>query len=253
MPIDVYFLPDWTSTEEFADRTVIVIDILRATTTITQALAAGATEVIPCLEVEDACHIERRYAAPPELERRTVLGGERGGCRIEGFQLGNSPAEYTKESVGGKTVLFTTTNGTRAMHQCRQAKRVLLGAFNNLSAVMAAVRGESDVALLCAGTNGRVTSEDVLFAGAVVHSFVANHSDRSLLNDEAILALDAWERLVNEGVKDHLVDRLRQSRGGRNLVQLGMFEDIAFAAQIDTTSVVAELNLAEWRIHPMRA
>src|SRR5438132_10850132 len=107
---------------------VVVIDVLRAAPTIFQALAAGATEVVPCLEVEEAKKIAVQIA------RSAILGGERGGKQIPDFDLGNSPAEYTPERVAGKTVVFTTTNGTRAMLRCEAARRVLIAAFTNLSA-----------------------------------------------------------------------------------------------------------------------
>ena len=108
----VHFLPNLTTPERLADETVVVIDVLRASTTITWALASGASCVIPCLEVEKA----RAKAA--EIGTDVLLGGERAGELIEGFDLGNSPSEYTREMVDGKTIVFTTTNGTRAMVQC---------------------------------------------------------------------------------------------------------------------------------------
>ena len=97
-----------------------------------------------------------------------MLGGERRGKRIEGFDLGNSPAEYTPEAVGGRRVFITTTNGTRALHHARLARRVVVGAFVNLSAVVASVRDEPRVDILCAGTDGSETREDILAAGAIV-------------------------------------------------------------------------------------
>src|SRR5258706_13920045 len=127
--LDVYLLPALVEPAQLAGKTAVVIDVLRATTTIVHALAAGATQVIPCLEVDEA----RRIAA--ELGERAISGGERGGKQIPGFDLGNSPAEYSRERVAGKTVVFTTTNGTRAMLRCKAARRVLLGAFVNFSAV----------------------------------------------------------------------------------------------------------------------
>ena len=252
MPLDVYLLPAWTSSETLANRVVVVIDLLRATTTITQALSAGAREVIPCLEVNDAQELAAHWRQEPG-RGAAVLGGERGGQRIPGFDLGNSPAEYTAESVGGKTVLFTTTNGTRAMQLCRQARRVLLGSFNNLSALAAELRGERDVALLCAGTQGFVTAEDVYFAGALVDAFLADRSEPIPQNDEAVLARAAWKGIVGREVPERLASHLQESRGGRNLARLGMQDDILWAARIDTIGLVAELQLREWRIRGRHA
>ena len=122
--IHVYALPNFAAAEDFVGGTVVVIDVLRATTTIVFALEAGATEVIPCLEVGDARAMAEKF--PPGT---AVLGGERNGLPIEGFDLGNSPSEYTPETVGGKTVIFTTTNGTRAMLRCQKAAQVSLGGL----------------------------------------------------------------------------------------------------------------------------
>ena len=156
----VYFLPSLADAAMFVGRTVVVVDILRATTTIVHALAAGAKEVIPLLDVAEArCKAQAIGSA-------VMLGGERGGKRIEGFDLGNSPTEYTAEAVGGKSVVFTTTNGTRAMQLCRSANRVLIGAFTNFSAVCRELEREEHVDILCAGTDGQITREDVLFAGS---------------------------------------------------------------------------------------
>jgi 2-phosphosulfolactate phosphatase len=160
--IQAHFLPQLTTPEALAGQTVVVIDVLRATTVITTALAAGARRVIPCLEVDEARQIAARL---PKNE--VLLGGERHGLPIEGFDLGNSPADYTAERVAGRTLVFTTTNGTQAMRQCHQARRVLIGAFVNLRAVVAALTESESVHLLCAGTNGAITREDVLLAGAI--------------------------------------------------------------------------------------
>jgi 2-phosphosulfolactate phosphatase len=147
--IDVHLLPALVELDQLAGQNVVVIDVLRATTTIIYALASGAIQVIPCLEVDEA-----RLVAAVEVPGSTVLGGERGGLPIPGFGLGNSPREYTRQRVGGKTVVFTTTNGTRALLRCKAARRVLIGAFVNHSAICRELADEADFALLCAGTDG---------------------------------------------------------------------------------------------------
>src|SRR5215218_3513126 len=111
----VHKLPQAVDREELVGSTVVVVDLLRATSTICQALAAGATEVVPFLEVSQALEAAEKHG-----RRDIVLGGERGGKRIDGFDLGNSPAEYTPATVGGRRVFFTTTNGTRALDHARQ-------------------------------------------------------------------------------------------------------------------------------------
>jgi 2-phosphosulfolactate phosphatase len=255
--IALYLLPSLVEPEQLAGRIVVVIDVLRATTTIIHALAAGATQVLPCLEVEEARLLAKTLAT------KVVLGGERAGGKIAGFDLGNSPLEYTPQAVGGKTLVFTTTNGTRAMNRCKSARRVLIGGFVNLSAICRELMGAQEIALLCAGTDGQVTREDALFAGAVVEDLVGQDlsCQRStpsaasagqvlpyLLNDQAEIAADAWRSAVRDLTHNPLSRILRDSRGGRNLIGIGQENDIDLAAQIDKFDIVPELDLAAWRI-----
>lgn len=245
--LNVHLLPDLVAPSALAGRTVVVIDVLRATTTICHALAAGAAAVVPCLEIDEA----RRKAE--ELGRaNVVLGGERRGLKIEGFDLGNSPTEYTPASVGGRTVVFTTTNGTRAMRHAAQAGEILIGAFANLAAVVDVLTTRDDIDLVCAGTGGAITAEDALFAGAVVDRLTdaliggLKYDDSagrpSLINDQARLARDAWRNV--EALGKPLEIALRDCQGGRNLIAEGFDADIDTAAQIDTFDFVPRLDLA---------
>lgn len=248
--IKAYFLPALAPADDVADAAVVVIDVLRATTVIAHALAAGASEVIPCLEVADAL---RAAAGLPQGQ--AVLGGERDGLRIDGFDLGNSPDEYCRESVGGKTVVFTTTNGTKAMQHCRQARRVLLGSFVNASEVARAVQSESKLRILCAGTRGEITREDVLFAGFVADRLL-DHAEADAItcevNDQLLIARDEWQAFVNHlsggAMSDGLAAALRSTQGGRNLQQIGLDRDIDRAAQIDHLHLVPQLDVGAWKI-----
>jgi 2-phosphosulfolactate phosphatase len=240
----VHLLPELVSEEQLAGKLAVVIDVLRATTTIVYALAAGARQVIPCLTVEDA-----RRAAQEQVGQSVVLGGERQGIRIEGFDLGNSPGEYSAATVGGRTVVFTTTNGTRAMLRCRHASQVLLAAFANRSAVLAALASEPCVHIVCAGTGGMVTREDVLVAGSLVAGLTSG-SSKWELNDEAVIARDAWRAVGGEA--DALLHALEASQGGRNLLREGFPHDIATAAQIDRFDVLPRLTWPEGVIHQAR-
>ena len=210
----VHLLPQLVRPEELAGATVVVIDVLRATTTIVEALSAGAVAVIPCGEIEEARQCARQRG--PEA----LLGGERGGRPIAGFDLGNSPAEYTAERVGGKTVVLTTTNGTRALLHSRQAARVLVAAFANCSATAAALESAPEIHVLCAGSELTMSFEDTLLAGAIVHSLETRSSAEgrgTSLNDQALIAKAAWVAVQSDlqaGVS--LADLLRPSRGARN-------------------------------------
>ena len=233
MSINVHMLPSLTSPNKLDEHTVVVIDVLRASTTIIHALAAGASEVVPCLDIDQAREIANRHQA------KSLLGGERGGLKIEGFDLGNSPSEYTAEFVGNRTVVMTTTNGTRAISLCSHAKKVVIGAFVNLSSVVATIENSSEVDLLCAGTDGSVTREDVLLAGAVIDR-ILSRDHRLQLNDQGLLAHDAWLHAISS--TQSLKEVLLQTQGGRNLVRIGQESDIVVAARIDGRPVVPVLD-----------
>jgi 2-phosphosulfolactate phosphatase len=240
--ISVHLLPDLVEPQQLVGNTAVVIDVLRATTTVITALASGAREVLPCLEVADA------HAKAASIDK-PILGGERGGLRIEGFQLGNSPAEYSAAVVKDRTVIFTTTNGTRAMMRCKLAKRVLLAAFVNLSAVCRELATEKEIDIVCAGTDGHVTREDTLLAGAIVDDLSRSTGEKWQTNDQADIAADAWRAAVGQMTGSSLLGQaLRASRGGRNLIEIGHENDIDLAAEMDRFDLVAELVLQTWRI-----
>ena len=246
--VNVHLLPSLIAPEALADSTVVVIDVLRATTTIVHAMAAQAREIIPCLEVDEA----RRMAAN-RLNSDTVLGGERDGEPIDGFDLGNSPAEYSAYAVAGKTIVFTTTNGTKAMRQCHLASRVLIGAFVNLSAVCQAISTDMEldtrIDLLCAGTRGEITREDALLAGAIVNELAHDTRFDIQLNDQAAMVRDAWRVVTADGCRSSsLAKTLRDSRGGRNLSKIGQQADIAVAAEIDRFAIVPVLDTQQGTI-----
>ena len=218
----------------------IVIDVLRASTTIATALAHGAAVVLPRRSIDEA---RATAAARPG----TVLGGERGGVKIAGFELGNSPAEYTADRVAGKPVVITTTNGTLALAACHDAAEVLVGAIVNRAAVvataraLAAARGCDAIHLVCAGTDGQVTEEDVLAAGAILDA--ASRQDE--LDAAADAARDRFRRLAaagRAGLEERIAVAFRTCRGGENLIALGMEADLATAAAIDSLTVVPRLD-----------
>ncbi|MEC9003613.1 MAG: 2-phosphosulfolactate phosphatase [Planctomycetota bacterium] len=235
--VSVHLLPSLVDPAELADRTVVVIDVLRATTTITTALAAGAAGIIPCLEVEAAREQAQQHPAP------VLLGGERQGKKIEGFDLGNSPAEYTSTAVRSRTILFTTTNGTRALDRCQQAARVLIAGFVNLSAVARHLKVETPIHLLCAGTDGKVSLEDSLLAGALVDRLIQQAKEPLPINDQACIAQAAWHQASQGAANTPWLSLLEQGLGGQNLARAGLAQDIPICAAMDTCTVVPELNL----------
>ena len=237
--IHVHMLPDLVPHGGLAGATVVVIDVLRATTTISAALANGAREIFPCVDLDQA----RQLAAG--LEPRPLLGGERQGLKIDGFDLGNSPAEYGPDVVAGRQIVFSTSNGTRAMAATAGAGRVLLGAFVNYSSLLQMLQeDENPVHLLCAGTNGEITQEDLLLAGALVEGL--SEEGKVPANDAALTAMQAWRALPEE----NLVHALQESHGGKNLQQLDFHEDIALAAERDRWPAVGLLEPETMTIRP---
>lgn len=246
----VHYLPQFVSESDLAGGTVVVIDLLRASTTICHALAAGATEVFAFREVGDAVRAAETQGSRASL----LLGGERGGERIEGFDLGNSPAEYTPDQVFGKQVFFTTTNGTLALQHARLAGRVLVGAAANLSALADILVDEEQVHLLCAGTNGRVSREDQLIAGAIAHELAAREASPRKRNESADSVLGEWQELLNtaralgRSTSDQLAIELRDTPGGKNLIAIGQDTDLPLCAKIDTHDLVPEYDPKSGRI-----
>jgi 2-phosphosulfolactate phosphatase len=223
--IFTHFLPALFDPAELRGGTAVVIDVLRASTTICHALAAGATAVVPCMEIDDALRLKRGLA-----DEGPVLGGEREGQQIDGFDLDNSPFRYTPETVAGRTVVFTTTNGTRALLRCTEAERIVLGTFNNLTAVVRAVfESPGPVHLVCAGTRGAITAEDVLFAGAVMEGLGCEVERCRFADDQSRIALDFYLANAEDGV----LETLRGSLGGRNCLSLGFDADVTRAAELD--------------------
>ncbi|MFM7245513.1 MAG: 2-phosphosulfolactate phosphatase [Planctomycetaceae bacterium] len=220
----------------------VVIDVLRASTTMITAVANGAVRVIPVADVAEA----RRIAA--DAGPTALLGGERGGVRIAGFDLGNSPLEYRPARVAGRTLVITTTNGTAALEASRGAREILVGAIVNRAAVAAAIRrlavpGDA-VHLVCAGTDGRVSAEDVLAAGAIVDA-ATHDGSRDVLDEAAQAAVAFFRRIAAAAdVAEALVAEFRRAPGGANLVDLGMEIDLPAAAAIDTFAVVPRFDKA---------
>lgn len=215
----------------------MVIDVLRASTTASAALAAGAKRVIPFASVDEARRFADRLAEQGETP---LLGGERGGVRIEGFHLGNSPLECSADSVADRTILFTTTNGTRALLAATNADWAGMGGFANLSAIADRLaNGTGHIHLVCAGTDGHVTLEDVLAAGAITAAVRERLPKVEVGNDEATIALNLHGCHAGYGTR---LAAIQSSRGGRNLLALGFGADLACCAETDLFAVVPVLK-----------
>jgi len=249
--LSVYALPKFIDPEELVGGTAVVIDVLRATTTIAYALDAGAKQIIPCLEIADALAAAEQFS-PDEV----LLGGEREGSPIEGFDLGNSPDEYTPERVEGKTVVFSTTNGTRAINHARAADEVFLAAFVNAGAVARRLFDREHIHIVCAGTDGKMSDDDVLLAGMLVERLQREGGMVYQQNGQAMTTREMWlhsfalpQALGAEPLDpDRLAAELRKSLGAQNLMSLGLDDDILAASWISRFDLVPRLDLKTMRI-----
>jgi 2-phosphosulfolactate phosphatase len=211
------------------NQTVIVIDVLRATSNMITALMYGCKEIIPLETIEAA----KRLKATGDL-----LGGERNCCKLPDFDLGNSPYEYMTPHVQDKRIFMTTTNGTRVIQQANQAKDILAGAFINAQAcAMAAMELNKDLVILCAGTNDAFSWEDGLCAGLIVNELqqITNHSYQ--VNDFGLCMQSSYLE-----VQPKLLQALLQCTNGQKLSNLGFEPDILYCSKVNISDSVPILS-----------
>jgi 2-phosphosulfolactate phosphatase len=224
----------YTKAKEFSEAQakgthVVMIDVLRASSTIVQACANGIERIIPVCQVEDATKL-----APTLEKRKTLLGGEREGRMIEGFDLGNSPLEYASKAVKGKTLIFSTTNGTVAIAQSAAAKEIVVGCFLNLSAVITHLLSlrPKKIAFLCAGNQGQLSLEDFVCGGLMVRKLAQSYRGKLALNDGAVAGTALADTMTDIG------EVVRSSTHGRRLAELGFQSDLEFCSRIDKYATV---------------
>jgi 2-phosphosulfolactate phosphatase len=229
MKVDVAFTPD-----EFGDKikkagNVVVIDVLRASSSIITALANGAVSVIPAESKEEALTIRRRHPG-----REILLCGERNGLRIPGFDLANSPGEYTRAAVGGKVLVFASTNGSKLMAKTVRAKRPLfIAGFVNIGAVIAKIAASGkDCLIACAGREGRYSLEDTAAAGMLAAG-IGRAPKAATFSDEARTAMILYRHFA-----DDLAGMAGSSLHGRYLSGLGLGPDIPFCASVNRFDIV---------------
>jgi 2-phosphosulfolactate phosphatase len=220
--------------------TCVVFDVLRATTTMVTALANGASAIIPAAEIPESLELQARNPG-------SLLAGERDGLRIRAeltggvdFDLGNSPREFTREKMAGKTVVMTTTNGTRALRACAPAQEVLVCAFVNLDATARHLREcqPAHLLLVCGGTFEQMAYEDILAAGALCN-LVWPHYCEGAVADSALVA-----REIFDSGKADLFDALSKSRNGRRLIaRPELSEDVRWCARRDVFPLVTMMQL----------
>lgn len=235
MFVDAFLTPYFPETEnQFDGSIVVMIDVLRASSTVCAALNAGAKEVIPSDSLDKAVKIYNSLSKEVRF-----LGGERNGLKPPGFDAGNSPIEYTKSNVKGKSVILSTTNGTKTFQKAKNAKYKIIATFVNLSTVINYIRtliinndASPKLFILCAGTNGRLSYEDVLCAGAII-SNICSSFNIDIITDTADVARNLFYLHEND-LKSFLYSRDH----ARNLISLGFESDLEFCFTIDSVNVL---------------
>lgn len=228
MDAEVFLTYSNVSEEDVRNRTVVVIDVLRACSTINTALSRGARAVMPVADMAEAGKIAANL--DPDVYR---LGGERDGTKIDGYHLGNSPSAYTEAVVKGRDIILNTTNGTRALAQSTSARHLVAACFLNASRVVDFVREVDDeVTIVCAGHENRLALEDTLCAGLLLDRLWEQEKP-NVITDSAHTAFTLYDT-----DRAHLETSLRRSNHAEELVRQGYADDLDYCFQIDTLSVL---------------
>ncbi len=235
MKIDVIISADDIKESKIKDKIVVVIDMLRATSVITTALNNGASRVIPFLTVEEA------FSKAKELKDNYLLGGERKAILIDGFNLSNSPLEYSKDVVNGKDIILSTTNGTRAINNCLKAKRIFIGAMINAKAITDKLAEiNEDVVFVNAGTVGQFSMDDFICAGFMISKL--NDLNNHELSDIATTARYIYENNPN------VIEYIKLARHYSVLKNLGLEADLEYCCKKDIIDSVPEFVNGEIRL-----
>jgi 2-phosphosulfolactate phosphatase len=228
MRANVLFSPVITDELYFTGKTVVVIDVLRASTTIIAALQNGAKEIIPVATVEFAVKISGGM-----FGGQTLLGGERNTKKVEGFALGNSPLEYTPDIVSGKTIILYTTNGSRAIVKAKFSENLFICSYSNLSAVAKQIlKLGKDFEVLCAGKSNSFSLEDSVCAGRLIKELLSKKKDIEISDTaRAVVSL-------NKSFGADPLKLLRECEHGKLLLNNGFKEDLEYTAGVDTSYVI---------------
>ena len=227
MEVDIIISADYIREDIIKDKIVVVIDMLRATSVITTAIMNGCKEVIPVLTVEEA------FSKKEEL-KDILLGGERKAIKINGFDFSNSPLEYTNDKVKNKTIVLSTTNGTRALTSCLSAKEIFIGCMLNAKALAKVlVEKGQDVVIVNAGTNGQFSMDDYICSGLIIKE-VMDISNKIDLSDIAISSLKTYSEYTD------VLSYIKDARHYKVMMNLNLGKDIEYCVQKNITDIVPE-------------
>ncbi len=242
MKLNVLVSPSAVEELYFSDKTVVVIDVLRATTTIVTALENGAKEIIPVHSIEFAMK-----ASSSMFGGQTLIGGERNTKKIDGFNLGNSPLEYTAENIAGKSVILFTTNGSKAIVKTKYSKATLIASFLNVQSIAGHLvdLNEEVVEIVCSGANGLFCIEDTVCAGLIVREICKLKPD-VVLTDGARAAIDLSGLVMNDIYK-----MLVNSDHGKLLMANGFEKDIIYCSRLNVSTIVPEYSTSIIKVRPV--
>jgi len=229
LKVEIYSMPMEVNPNDFVSSTAVVIDVLRASTSIAIALQNGCREIVPTDDVDNAFDIAAALPA-----QNVLLCGERNGFKVDGFDLGNSPLEYDSATVSNRTLVFTSSNGTRAIKLAEMAGEVVICALINLVAVARYLANStSDVKILCAGGEGKPCLEDAVCAGLLANRIQEWASEKAQLTNNA-------EQIISmaQAYKSDLLSMLNQSEHGKYLIKIGRKADLEICARLNSTNVV---------------
>ena len=233
MEIDIQLVPFPIHSNLLLNRAVVVIDVLRATSVMIQALSQGASEIIPVATVEEAFQMAKIFQRDAIL-----LGGERESKKIPGFDLGNSPREYVAEKVKGKKLILTTTNGTKAFRLVSSGKEILVGSFFNMGAVaQRCLKLNRDLLIFLSGDEGNFSLEDTICGGMLIELITQQETKHFTLTDASHCAQILYQRF-----KNNLLKAFHLSNHGKELIHRGFKEDLVYCAQIDRTDIVPQFK-----------
>jgi 2-phosphosulfolactate phosphatase len=233
MKLDCYLVPSEATESVLAGKSVVTIDVLRTCTTIAAALMNGAERIIPAATVEAATKLMS------SLDREsTLLCGETEGKKVQGFDLGNSPLEYTRDAVEKKTLIFASTNGTKLMARGLNAQQQLICSFVNVGKVVERVRPDDpELIIVSSGMNGRFSLEDAVCAGMVVARLAESFSETWDINDGAHAAIALYEKFGGD-----IRSMLFNTTHGQHLVSLGFASDVDVSSRVDSVPVLPLLK-----------
>jgi 2-phosphosulfolactate phosphatase len=229
MNIEIHLIPFSPKPEMIAERVVIVMDVLRATSVIIHAMSQGAIEIIPVETVEEAFQLVKTFPSGT-----TLLGGERESQKIEGFDLGNSPKEYVAEKVKGKRLILTTTNGTKTFRLVSSGPEIMVGSFFNVGAIaQRSFELNKDLLIFPSGDEGNFSLEDTVCGGMLIDVILRKGQRTVALTDASRAA-----HLLFQRFRTHLIEAFRLSSHGRDLIDQGFEDDLVYCAQTDITDLV---------------